>query len=73
MILIDAHEDIAYNALRFGRDYRRSAYEIRQIENGTSSNGIATTGLPNALLGRMALVFSTRRGSHCEVSPARNP
>ena len=34
MILIDAHEDIAYNALRFGRDYRRSAYEIRQIENG---------------------------------------
>ena len=59
MILIDAHEDIAYNALRFGRDYRRSAYEIRQIENGTSSNGIATTGLPNALLGRMALVFST--------------
>lgn len=59
MILVDAHEDIAYNALRFGRDYRRSAYEIRQIEQGTSANGIATTGLPNALLGRMAVVFST--------------
>lgn len=59
MIVIDAHEDIAYNALRFGRDYRRSAYDIRQQEGGTSSNGIATVGLPNALLGRVAVVFPT--------------
>jgi membrane dipeptidase len=59
MIVLDAHEDIAYNALRFNRDYRRSAYEIRQQEGGTSSNGIATVGLPNALLGHVALVFPT--------------
>jgi len=59
MIVIDAHEDIAYNALRFGRDYRRSAYEIRHVEGGTSENGIATVGLPNALLGRLAITFST--------------
>ena len=25
MLIVDAHEDIAYNALRFGRDYRQSA------------------------------------------------
>lgn len=59
MIVVDAHEDIAYNALRFGRDYRRSAYDIRAAEGGTSSNGIATTGLPNALLGRVAVTFAT--------------
>lgn len=59
MIVVDAHQDIAYNALYFGRDYRKSAYETRRVEGGTSHNGIATAGLPNALLGRIAVVFST--------------
>ncbi len=59
MIVVDAHQDIAYNALYYGRDYRKSAYETRRVEGGTSTNGIATAGLPNALLGRIAVVFST--------------
>lgn len=62
MIVVDAHEDIAYNALAFGRDYRRSALLTRQQELGTeivSRNGTATVGMPEALLGRVAITFAT--------------
>ncbi len=31
-IIIDAHEDIAWNTLCFGRDYLDSAYDIRRHE-----------------------------------------
>jgi membrane dipeptidase len=62
MIVVDAHEDIAYNALAFGRDYRRGAVAIRQDEAETETptrNGTATVGLPDALVGRVALIFAT--------------
>jgi membrane dipeptidase len=62
MIVVDAHQDIAYNALCYGRDYRHSALEIRRKENDPAllaRRGRATIGLPDALLGRVALVFST--------------
>jgi membrane dipeptidase len=62
MIIVDAHEDIAYNALCYGRDYRRSALETRKLETDPAliaRRGTATIGLPDALLGRVALVFST--------------
>jgi membrane dipeptidase len=61
LIIVDAHEDIAYNALAFGRDYRKPAWETRRLEdaNDERPNGIATLGLPDSLLGRVAVVFST--------------
>ena len=60
MFVIDAHEDIAYNALRFGRDYRHSVAETRRLEAGSAHpNGIATSGLPDGLLGRVAVVCAT--------------
>lgn len=62
MIIIDAHEDIAYNALCYGRDYRRPAWETRRLEAGTAAlqtRGSAVLGLPDALLGRVALVCAT--------------
>lgn len=55
MLIVDAHQDIAYNALGSLRDYRQSALEHRQRE-GTLE---ATLGLPDALLGRVGVVFST--------------
>lgn len=61
-ILVDAHEDIAYAALNFGRDYRRAAYATRRMEAERYEvlpNGQATLGLPEALLGRVAIAFST--------------
>ena len=58
MIIVDAHEDIAYNQAIYLRDYRVSALKHRQNEAGTGFP-LATIGLPDALLGRVAVVFST--------------
>ncbi len=63
MFLIDAHEDLAYNALNFGRDYHLSAAEIRQREKDTPiptwNNGQALLGYPDYQRGQVALVFGT--------------
>lgn len=62
MIILDAHEDIAFNALCFNRDYTVAALKKRQLERGTSvatNAGIATIGLPESLVGRVAIIFST--------------
>ncbi len=58
MIVVDAHEDIAYNAVVHGRDFRRSAHDKRREEAGKTTE-LATSGLPDALKGRVALMFST--------------
>ena len=57
MIILDAHQDIAYNALCFQRDYRQSALLHREREAG--AHPAATIGLPDALLGRVGLIFAT--------------
>ena len=62
MLLIDAHEDFAYNALNFGRDYTLSAAEIRQREQGTPVpgwNGQALLGYPDYRRGQVGLIFGT--------------
>lgn len=63
MILVDAHQDIAYNALTFGRDYHKSALLIRRAEAHEpalmQAAGAATLGLPEALLGRVGVVCAT--------------
>ncbi len=61
-LIVDAHEDLAWNALTFGRDYSRSALATRQAErNGLAPahNGNTLLGLPEYLLGHVAVVFST--------------
>jgi membrane dipeptidase len=63
-LIVDAHEDIAYNMLTFGRDYTRSVAETRQIEMDSGSeapehNGQALLGWPDYQRGRVAIVFST--------------
>jgi hypothetical protein len=35
MMIVDAHQDLAWNMLTFGRDYTRSAAETRRLEAGT--------------------------------------
>jgi membrane dipeptidase len=60
--LIDAHEDIAYNILEFGRDLMVSALETRGKEIGTGYpeiNGDALVGYPEYQKGQVALIFST--------------
>jgi membrane dipeptidase len=59
-IIVDAHEDIAYNTFKYNRDYRRSALKTRQAERQAGLNYDASTiGLPEAIVGRVAIVFST--------------
>jgi len=61
-LIVDAHEDIAYNVLALGRDVRRSALETRRLEQGTDipeRNGVCMVGLPEWLAGRIAIVFGT--------------
>ncbi len=62
MLLIDSHEDLAYNILTFGRDYRRAAAETRQREAGTDTplhNGDTLLGWPDYQRGRVAVIFPT--------------
>ncbi len=57
--LIDAHEDLAYSALTFKRDYRQSAYETRKIEAGSHTvdvNGDCMLGWPEYQKGQVAVI-----------------
>lgn len=62
MIIVDAHQDIAYNYVCFNRDYRQHALYKRAVEARYPLSATwprATLGLPDALLGRVAVAFAT--------------
>lgn len=62
MRIVDAHEDIAWNRLTFGRDVLRSAWETRRLENGgevLQRNGRCMLGLPEWLEGGVVVVFGS--------------
>lgn len=76
MLIIDAHQDLAWNILTFGRDYSRSVIETRQIESATTipeRNGDSIIGWPEYQQGKIACVFATlfaapaRRSESCDV------
>jgi membrane dipeptidase len=58
-LVVDAHEDLAYNALTLGRDPRKSAHATRAQEPPQGADGIATVGLPDFLAGNVRIVFAT--------------
>lgn len=62
MLIVDAHEDIAYSAVAGGRDFRKSVEEKRKIDPGDNARGregITTVGLPDLLKANVAVVFGT--------------
>lgn len=62
MLIVDAHEDLAWNILTFNRDYTRSAAEIRQSEAGSSIwkwNGDSLLGWQDYQRGQVMLIFAT--------------
>lgn len=62
MLIVDAHEDLAYNMLTYGRDYTRSAAETRALESGTieiKAKEDTLLGWPDYQRGRVALIFAT--------------
>ena len=61
-LIIDSHQDLAWNILSFGRDYTRSAHETRQIEHGSLTvqrNGDTLLGWPDYQQGEVVVVFAT--------------
>lgn len=61
-IVVDAHQDLAWNMLTFGRDYTLSAAETRQREAGSLAvqvNGDSLLGYPDYQRGKVAIVFAT--------------
>jgi len=68
-ILVDAHQDLAWNRMLFGRDCMQSVQATRRNEQYTlipSAVGDRLTGYPEWVAGGIGLVFAT-----LFVSPAR--
>ncbi|MDP9317355.1 MAG: peptidase M19, partial [Chloroflexota bacterium] len=61
MLIVDAHLDLAWNALQWNRDLTSSVYTLRTRESGTPGKGRAmnTVALPELAQGRVALCFAT--------------
>ncbi len=62
MLIVDGHEDIAYNILTWGRDYTRSAQVTRQMEREADwrdERRECTLGWPEWLAGQVAVICAT--------------
>ncbi|HEX5691260.1 MAG TPA: hypothetical protein VFX76_14700, partial [Roseiflexaceae bacterium] len=61
MLIVDAHLDLSWNALQWGRDLTRSVYTIRTQENTTpgKARGLGTVAYPEMRQGRIAVCFAT--------------
>src|SRR5258705_9851892 len=63
MFTIDAHLDLAMNAMEWNRDLRQTVYEIRDCEKGLSDKpdrGKGTVSLPELRKGNIGLVVATQ-------------
>lgn len=58
MIIVDAHQNIAFNAQQLGRDYTRWTWHTRRGEAG-GNRPPAVTSLPDNLLSGVAIVFAS--------------
>jgi hypothetical protein len=61
-LIVDSHADIAYNMLKYGRDYTRPVEETRRLEVGSDTvldNEETLLGWPDYQRGQVAVVFST--------------
>ena len=74
-IIVDAHADIAWNMLRYGRNYTRSAHETRLLEVGSQTiadNEDSTLGWPDYQRGQVAIIFSTLFAAPARWNTSRN-
>ncbi len=61
-LIVDAHQDLAWNMLVFGRDYTRSVLKTRRLEENSltpQSNGDSLLGWPEYQQGNVAVIFSS--------------
>jgi len=61
MLIIDAHLDLSWNALQWGRDLLQSVNTIRTIEGAAvgKGRGVGTVALPELRRGRVAISVAT--------------
>jgi len=62
MLIVDAHQDLAWNMLTLGRDYSLSVAQTRSAEVGSQApvyNDDTLLGWPDYQRGQVALVFAT--------------
>ncbi|MCC6312987.1 MAG: membrane dipeptidase [Thermomicrobiales bacterium] len=75
MLVIDAHLDLAMNAVLWNRDLALSAHETRRIERAEGmtdkGRGAGTVGLPDLRAGEIGLAFATvlARKNHGQNAP----
>lgn len=64
MLLVDAHLDLAMNALVWNRDLKLSCHDTRELEAGMTAKGRAcgTVGLPDLHRGQIGLCCATVLG-----------
>ena len=70
MLIVDAHLDIAMNAIEWNRDYRKSVFEIREREQNMTDKpdrGKGVVSLPELRKGNIGLVVATQIARY--VSP----
>lgn len=61
-LIVDSHQDLAWNILSFGRDYTRSVDETRRIERGgrtVEHNGDSLLGWSEYQQGEVAVILAT--------------
>ena len=62
MLIVDAHQDLAWNMITFGRDYTLSVSETRRREMGSPAvehNGDTLLGWPEYQQGEIGIIFAT--------------
>ncbi|MCY4537056.1 MAG: membrane dipeptidase [Chloroflexi bacterium] len=58
MFIVDAHQNIAFNAQQLGRDYPRWAWQLRESE-GEATAPPAMTSLPDNLMAGIGIVYGS--------------
>ncbi|MCY4021214.1 MAG: membrane dipeptidase [Chloroflexi bacterium] len=58
MLIVDAHQNIAFNAQQLGRDYERWAWQLRESE-GDQNLPPAMTSLPDNLMSGIGIVYGS--------------
>jgi len=73
-LIVDAHQDLAWISLTFGRDYTQPVEETRRREKASphilANNGDATSSWHEYQRGRIALVFSVIFAAPLRTKPA---
>ena len=73
-LIVDSHNDIAWNMLAYRRDYTRPVEETRRLEAGTRIRELADDALlgwPEYQRGSVAVVFATLYAPPMRFAPQR--